>query len=253
MTEFAKYSGIAHSDAVSLGRVAKMSRVTGLGNNPDVDTGTLPEDSWSGGGLYPWMTAATALQIRSTSASDTAAGVGARTVLVPTLDTAFVPVSKSLVMNGVTAVPFVGTAYRINMALVATAGTSETNVGDLIIEDVAAPNTVRCIIKAGAGISQQAAYTVQANAMLLVKQLYLGINAVAGSASRVATLTTYTKTNGVIRLPITIQTANGIAYLHNMDPPIALTSGTDFSLRIGNLTDSNSDITGAWNGILVLN
>lgn len=78
--------------AVGLGQVPGYRRITALGNNPDVDTAG-PEDVWSGGGLYPWMTTATALEIVSDSASDTSAGTGARTVLVNGLDANFVEVA----------------------------------------------------------------------------------------------------------------------------------------------------------------
>lgn len=65
--------------AIGFGQVPGYRRITALGNNPDVDTG-IHEDIWTGGGLYPWMTAATSLEIVSDSANDTAAGTGARTV-----------------------------------------------------------------------------------------------------------------------------------------------------------------------------
>jgi hypothetical protein len=72
--------------AVGLGQVPGYRRVTAIGNNPDLDTATLPEDIWSGGGQYPWMTGATALEVVSDSANDAAAGTGARTVTINGLD-----------------------------------------------------------------------------------------------------------------------------------------------------------------------
>lgn len=72
--------------AVAYGQVPGYRRVTALGNNPDVDSGTVPEDIWAGGGAYPWMTGATALEIVSSSANDAAAGTGARTVTINGLD-----------------------------------------------------------------------------------------------------------------------------------------------------------------------
>ncbi len=254
MAEFAKFQGIGYTDAVSLGLVAKHSRAGGFGNNPDVDTNTVPEDAWTGGGLYPWMVAATLLQIRSTSASDTAAGVGTHSVLVSGLDINFVPISQTVTLNGTAAVAIPTALYRINSVLPGVPGSSQVNVGDIIVEDVAAGNTVRAIAPAGYGTTRQAPYTVPVGCNLLIKQLYLGILSPAGVGGRAASLSTYFKfTGGMYRLPITITTANNISYLHIIDPPISLTAGTDFSLRITNLSDSNSDITGAWNGILVQN
>lgn len=66
--------------AIGFAQVPGYRRITALGNNPDVDSAAVPEDIWSGGGAYPWMTGATSLEIVSSSANDTAAGTGARTV-----------------------------------------------------------------------------------------------------------------------------------------------------------------------------
>ncbi len=254
MTEHAKYLGLPHGDAVALGRVAKQLRVGGFGENPDVDTGSTPEDAWTEGGLYPWMTAPTALQVRSTSADDTAAGSGARSASAFILSSTFVPSIVVTALNGTTAVPLAVAPYRINLAQPGAWGSAGVNLGDIIFEDVAPPNTIRAVIPAGVGQSQQAPYTVAANSSLLIKQLYLGVNAITGVADRSANLTTYFKfTSGALRLPITITAATGRPYRHDIDPPIALPAGTDFSLRITKVTDNNSSITGAWNGILVQN
>lgn len=71
--------------AVGLGQVPGYRRITALGNNPDMDTGAA-EDVWTGGGIYPWPTGSTALEIVSDSANDAAVGTGARTVTINGLD-----------------------------------------------------------------------------------------------------------------------------------------------------------------------
>lgn len=71
--------------AVGLGQVPGYRRVTALGNNPDVDTAAA-EEVWAAGGLYPWLTGATALEIVSDSANDASAGTGAHTVVINGLD-----------------------------------------------------------------------------------------------------------------------------------------------------------------------
>lgn len=72
--------------AIGFAQVPGHRRIAAIGNNPDLDTATLPEDIWTGGGGYPWLTASTALELLSSSANDTSAGTGARTVTINGLD-----------------------------------------------------------------------------------------------------------------------------------------------------------------------
>lgn len=79
--------------AIGFAQVPGYRRVAAIGNNPDLDTATLPEEIWTGGGVYPWLTASTALEIVSSSANDTSAGTGARTVTINGLSDAYAEVA----------------------------------------------------------------------------------------------------------------------------------------------------------------
>lgn len=70
------------------------------------------------------------IQLVSSSASDTAAGVGCRTVLVQGLNAAGTAVTDTITMNGVTATTATGNTYSfINRLSCASVGTSLFNVG----------------------------------------------------------------------------------------------------------------------------
>ena len=101
--------------------------VSGL--NEDIDTSF--EDIWSGGGIYMWPQISSTLEAISTNAGDTAAGAGARTVLVEGLDDDFDEISEGITMNGLAAsLATTQTFRRVNNIQVATAGTyGGTNVG----------------------------------------------------------------------------------------------------------------------------
>lgn len=242
-------------DAVALGldTVRKFTRASAVGNNPDVDTTTTPEDVWSGGGLYPWITTGSnvALQVRSTSASDTSVGPGALGITLGGLTAPLFRVSNQTIsLNGTTPVAIPTALNRIN----AFATTSGLNVGDIIIEDVAPPNTIRGIIPAGVGVMQQSQYTVPEGCRLLIRQIYIGMLPASGATARQATVKTYFKfTSSATRLTVALQMANGQSYAHFIEPPIAIGTGTDFGLRVDNVSDNNSNITCAWNGVLVSN
>ena len=69
---------------VVAGAKTSVFSVDKFGANQVINTNTTPEDIWSGGGTYTGFDAVSALQINvvSSSANDTAAGSGARGVLL---------------------------------------------------------------------------------------------------------------------------------------------------------------------------
>lgn len=238
------------NSAVSLGLVPGFTRVGSFGNNPDVDTGTVPEDCWTGGGNYPWMSSSTNLEIVSTSASDSSAGVGTRTVSIAGLDINYNPVVQVIALNGLIPVAIPLPLFRINSATSITAGSSQINVGDINIRDVSG-GTVRAIIPLGFGITRQSQYTVAAGFSLLMKQLFINIQSPSGTVNQYANMSTFFRNSaGASRYPITIGCVNGTPYNHIAEPPIFVGEKTDVSLKTLNVSDNNTNITCAWNGVL---
>lgn len=224
------------------------TRVAAFGFNPSIDTATTPEDVWTGGGIYQWMTAATSLELVSSSASDASAGTGARTVLVSGLDINYVAVTQTITLNGVTPVALATQLFRVNSMIVLSAGSGGTNVGTLTLRDAGA-GTTRSLIGVGIGITQQAPYTVPAGFTLQVVSIY---NSITGTGTaRTADIVTYFKTPaGVSRTPITLSTSDGKPYRHDGLPGIMVTEKTDFSMRCTNVSNNGSSVTCAWLGIL---
>lgn len=241
------------NSSVSFGLVPRYTRAFGIGYNPDVDTGTTPEDAWGANGLYPWLPALASLEVVSTSAFDTSAGTGARTVTVMTLVGDYVSSPQSITLNGLTAVPVPIQAIRINGGRCLTAGTNGTNVGDIIIRD-AGGGTVRGIILAGFGTARQAPYTVPAGFTLAVSYILLAVDSPSGSIGKFASVSTYFKSpTGAAFQPLQIGNTNGQPYNHFSDPPLIVTERTDFALRINTASDNNTTVTAGWNGILRAN
>lgn len=136
------------------------------GSNPDVDTGTAPEDIWSGAGLYTgFPSAAEAVRITSSSVNDTAAGSGARTVFISGLDTNGNFLSETLTLNGTTPVVSVGSYKRVNRAYVVTSGSGNTafNAGTLTIQQNVTTANVFGLIDPGINELRTTAYTIPAN------------------------------------------------------------------------------------------
>jgi hypothetical protein len=227
-------------------------RIIALGNNPSIDTATVPEDVWTGGGLYPWMPALTSLEAVSSSTSDTAAGTGARTVLVVGLNDLYVEISELVTLNGVTAVPLLTQFFRINGVFTMSAGSVEENIGDVTIRDAGA-GTVRAIMPATKGILRQSIYTVPAGHSLQVTDHVFCINR-SGGTTRFATISTFQRSPlGVRRQPLEISLNEQIPYLQHAHPGIPYPEKTDISLRCTNVTSNATDLTAGWLGLLKQN
>ena len=145
---------------VARGNVAGASTRGVVTKNESV--GTSFEDLWGGTAsemIYP--TASETWEIVSSSANDSAAGTGARTVLVNSLDINFVPQSQTVTMNGTTPVVLTGTHYRPDQIIALTAGSLGVNDGDITLR-VSGGGNERNVMRVGAGASEDGHITVPA-------------------------------------------------------------------------------------------
>jgi hypothetical protein len=226
-------------------------RVAALGNNPDVDT-VSAEDIWSGGGAYPWMTGATSLEVVSDSANDAALGTGARTCIINGLDVLYAERAISVTLSGTTPVALTTPLYRINSALITSAGSGKTNAGSITIRD-AGGGTTRALIPAGYGITRQSQFTVPRGWTLQVISQLFGFNRSSASA-RSATFATFIQSSsGMYRMPLEITVGDDQPYRHDGIPGITIPEKTDFGYRCTYVSNDNSDLTGAWLGVMKRN
>ena len=112
---------------VARGQIAYHKPLFKFGNNPTV--GNSLETIWAEGGLYSYLSAATVLKVSSSSADDTSAGTGARTVQLYGLDADYNEINETVTLNGQTAVNTTKEFLRINRMIVRSAGTGGSNAG----------------------------------------------------------------------------------------------------------------------------
>jgi len=144
------------------GEVQGQAGSTVFGSNTAIDTGTVPETVWSDSGLYPWQAATPfSLEILSSSANDTSAGTGARTVTVVGLDANWAVQTQVVSMNGTSVVALTGTWLRVNSCVVTTTGSGGTNAGNITLR-LASAGAKQALIATGAGAAAMAIYTVPA-------------------------------------------------------------------------------------------
>jgi len=114
------------------------------------------------------------LSISSSSADDTAAGTGARTILIQGLDENYTQIQEQITLNGLSTVNTLNSYIRLNNAIVTTSGTLSSNAGEITIVH---PETTISQIFEGEGQDLVALYTVPANHTLF-------LNSILASAGR---------------------------------------------------------------------
>ena len=114
---------------VARGQITGHKTVFKFGYNNDV--GNTKETIWEQGGLYSYPPSATIMTISSSSANDTAAGTGARTVEIFGLDGDYNEVNEVVTLNGQTPVNTTKSYFRINRGIVRSAGSGGANAGTI--------------------------------------------------------------------------------------------------------------------------
>jgi len=109
----------------------------------------------NGGGVYPFLSSASALTCVSSSASDTTG------LYIEGLDADYKPISETITLTGTSAVTTSQAFLRVNRARMATV----TNVGNISV--TVSTDTV-AYIEAGMGAHQAIVYTVPANSKLFI-------------------------------------------------------------------------------------
>ena len=165
-------------ERVALGLVPGWENFRKFGMNSAVASGT--EEMWPLGTTKVWPTSAAVVSVTSSSASDDGdpAGTGARTLQIDGLDSNFKEISETITMNGTTAVTTTQTFYRVNRAIVLTAGTAGNNVGNIT---GTISGNAQLYIEASEGQTHQTHYTVPAGKTLLVDNYSIRVGRMSGS------------------------------------------------------------------------
>lgn len=236
------------------GEISGVRRVVFSGFNTDIDTATTPEDIWFGGGLIPVPSAAESWEIVSSSADDSAAGTGARTVSLTTLDGTYAEVTQTVTLNGITAVPLTGTHRFINIGRILTTGSTGLLQGNLTIR-VAGGGATRAFITTPEGVLNQAKFTVPTGFTLDILSILFGMRTLLGNEGAVVNSVT-TLPNGTVLQPIRISLfAAGVSlYRHEVAgglvPLVSVPAQTSFGLRASAVTQNNTAVDVAGLGIL---
>lgn len=231
------------------GRSIDAFSVQKFGYNLDVDSGTVPEDIWDGGGVYAgFLAAAVSMEVLSSDANDAAAGTGMRTVRIFGLDANFNSQQEDVTLNGVTPVALANQYIRIFRAQGLTAGSGLVNAGTITIR-VPGPGATLAVITAGEGQTLMALYTTPADGPAETRILRI-YGSIGRQSAGFATIQLQvrevvnigsdacwnTKAIGDIN-------SQGTGFIENiLKRPIKVTAGTDIRVRCVETSVNNSAI-----------
>ena len=223
---------------------ARNTTIHKFGVNLDVDAA---EDIWTQGGTYPFPAAAAATNIISTDVDDDGDPVdtGARTVFVEGLDTNYLPISETAIMDGTTQVVLDNEYLRIQRAWVVASGASGTNEGTINIRHGA---TVIGQIAIGKAQSEMALFTVPSDTRgALLHQFEFNASRSAAATNTADIQLEFRLIGETFRVhhPIRIRT-DGAQYLVPITFPLYLPPRTDIRIRAAAVSAANSAVFGAF-------
>ena len=237
---------------VSRGQIMGHSTVIVFGYNPDVDTSE--ESIWPDGGVVPHPTVASVLKISSSSADDTSAGTGARTVAIFGLDANYNVVSESVILDGQTPVNTGNSYLYVNQFYVTSVGSGGVNAGNInagtgtVTSGV--PAVLYDIIATGYNNRTTAHYCVPAG---YTGYLTTGI-VTTGQASGSTSVTAFLKqhgTDGIVRVGAVSTLNNGAVQYDFTYPYIVPEKNCIGATAIG--SSANNSASAYFNIILVKN
>ena len=217
-----------------------------FGNNANIGTATVPEDVWDGSIAYPFPAAAAAGTIVSDSADDAAAGTGAQTVRIFGIDTNWADISEDIGMNGATPVALSNEYLRVHRAYVLTAGTGETNAGNIAI---AVGGTTVAQIGTGFGQTLMAIFSTAAGETW---QLLSWFAAIAGKTAAFAEVALQTRTDGgAWRTKMIVQISDTAPLNYTFPVPVIVAPKTDVRVRVLDVAANDTEVSSTFGMVMI--
>lgn len=224
-----------------------------FGYNADIDSGSVPEDIWEGGGVYTGFPDSTAetVDILSSSAADTAAGTGARTVRIIGLDSNYDVLQETITLNGTTPATSVGVYRRVHTASVTTAGSGGVNVGTITIRHTTTTANVFQQMQIGRNQTNSSGFTVPAGYTGYLRAIHSACDN-AGAASLIGQLWARSF-NQPFRSRRPFFITNQFRLFDVVFGGLVFTEKSDIIVRIVSSTASNLAVNGGYDLLLVKN
>ena len=219
-------------DAISNSKI-----VHKFGANFDIDQATDPESVWTGGGLYPWSSLATAQTIYclSTSASDTAV------LTIEGLDANYDEQTETVTLTGASAVTTTNTFIRVFRMTYEDGA----NVGTITARTVSASGTVVAQIDIGYAQTLMAVYTVPAGHTGYL----VALDATIDGTKTCQMLMYHRLTDKPFRIAHIAETEGH--YRYDFTAPLTVPEKTDIDIRIDNVSGNDARVTANFDIVLI--
>lgn len=225
---------------VARNQIAWHRAVTVFGYNGDIDTS--PETVWPEGGILTSPSSAINMTVSSSSADDTSAGTGARTIYLSGLDENHNEVSEIVTLNGQSAVTTANLYLHINEAYVTSSGSLYSAAGSIYIGTgsltAGVPATIYDIIAYDYNKRVTGSYTVPAGYTGYLVQGLFSSGQAGGSNAVTGRLMTRGTNN--IRLTASIVTINNGAADYMFEYPVAIPEKTTVEAQAFGSSANNS-------------
>lgn len=236
---------------IAFGSVKGWKVVHKFGHNSDLSSSV--EDVWAAGGVHSFLTSATLLEVVSDSTNDTAAGTGARTVMLEGLDGDLNEITELVTLNGTTAVPTTQSFMRLHRSYVASTGTYGIGSAGDVTTRVVSGGATQAIIQETTfdgvawdyGQSQIARYTIPAGKFGFISHVHVGCE----SNKRADFALFQRQGAGTVAAPFSpqriIETFDGVSgdIEFTFDAPLILPAGTDIYMMARLSNGSNGRVT----------
>lgn len=221
---------------VARGAISNSKIVHKFGANFDIDQADDPESVWTGGGVYPWASLATAQTIYclSTSASDTT------TLTLEGLDANYDEISETVTLTGLTAVTTTNQFLRVFRMTY-----DATNVGDIEARVTSASGTIVAQIDAGYAQTLMAVYTVPAGFTGYLVALDATID-----GTKTCQMLMYHRLAGKPFRIAHVAESDG-HYRYDFTAPLTVPEKTDIDIRIDNVSGNDARVTANFDIVLI--
>lgn len=238
---------------VARGQIPGHRVVVRAGINFDLDTPAVAS-IWDQGGLYVYPPAASLMTVSSTSAADTAAGTGARTVLVQGLDANYLEIQEVVTLAGLAGASTVNQFLRIFSATVITAGSGATAAGQIYVGTgvitAGVPAAIYAKITLGWNTTQMSQFTVPAGYTAYL--LDVALSAIASGVNQSTLLSFRVRPlGGIFSRAGSLVVSGGLVNIE-YGAPRPFPEKTDID-GVASTSDTNVVITAATRFVLVSN
>lgn len=238
---------------VAQGNVPGVTVADEFGRNPNIGTGTTPEDVWAPGGVYtghPVGGSAETVEVFSSDSGDTDGGTGARVIRLVGLDANWADAEETLVLNGVTPVASTGTWHRVSQAYVTSAGSNEFNLGTITCRHTTTTANVFFIMPVDSNQTHVAAYTVPAGKTGYIRTAQFEIARTSGSGGSATVELETREFGGAWRDRIVEEVTTASPIVIHSEGFIVIQEKADVRVRVSDVSDNNTVVSAEFAVIL---